>query len=433
MRLTKAMIGGAVAALAACGQRGPAEQAAPADPRTPAEAFAPAAGAAPAPSRMTAGAPIPQNLPADAVVLQRAAINDPGVIAPGAALTGVIPAGWSAAGGVVAPQSYMCSEPYLIDWRATSPDGRSSLAIFPTDGWQWSTTPMPPNCRTAELRSARDYLAARIAATVPGARILDYRERPDFAKAAHEAAKLREQMFTQAGISGQRFWAEGGEMLYAFDENGVDMRGMQGVVAVFSESTLENPMAGSQYDPLGGKPIQAGVGMTLGTFAATAPNGSLDFEEVEAVRKSFTPDPRWLAALFDLKGKIGEINAKGTTERAAIMIAGGAAATRANIAAYQQMANASIQNSRDSIDLQRGSGEIYPGSNAQDRMQRESIEAVRGVETYRDTVGGTNVQLDATYEHAWRVNNQDTYILTRDPNFNPGAYGIEATQMGAVQ
>jgi hypothetical protein len=66
-------------------------------------------------------------------------------------------------------------------------------------------------------------------------------------------------------------------------------------------------------------------------------------------------------------------------------------------------------------------------------MQRESLEAIRGVETYRDPVDGRHVQLDATYDHAWRVSNQDAYILTKDLNFNPGLYGIEATQMGVVQ
>jgi hypothetical protein len=98
------------------------------------------------------------------------------------------------------------------------------------------------------------------------------------------------------------------------------------------------------------------------------------------------------------------------------------------------LAGASIRNSNDSIAAQQPrNGEIFPGDAAGDRMQRESIEAVRGVETYHDPVGGWNVQLDANYDHAWRVNNQDAYILTKDPNFNPGEYGIEATQMGAVQ
>ena len=68
-----------------------------------------------------------------------------------------------------------------------------------------------------------------------------------------------------------------------------------------------------------------------------------------------------------------------------------------------------------------------------DRIQRESIEGVRGVETYHDPIGEVNVQLDATYDNAWRVTNDDTYILTNDPNFNPGQYNIEATQLQVLK
>jgi len=43
------------------------------------------------------------------------------------------------------------------------------------------------------------------------------------------------------------------------------------------------------------------------------------------------------------------------------------------------------------------------------------------------------VQLDATYDHAWRINDQPAYILTNDPNFNPGLYNIDAQQLRVVQ
>ena len=49
-----------------------------------------------------------------------------------------------------------------------------------------------------------------------------------------------------------------------------------------------------------------------------------------------------------------------------------------------------------------------------------------------DPVSNSPVQLDHTYGNAWRVNGQDAYILTKNPNFNPGQYGIEATQMKVI-
>jgi hypothetical protein len=378
----------------------------------------------------------PQPLPPGVVVLQRAAINDPGVIARGSALTALIPRGWTARGGVI-PAQGLCSEPYLIDWTAAAPDNRSTVSLFPTDTWQWSNTGIQSDCRKANIASVRDYLAERIAATAPGARLLDYRARPEFAKGAEEAAAIEQRRMNEAlgGMASARIWPEGGEALYAFTTNGVEMRGVMGVVALFRESTAANPMAGSpEFDPLRGQALRSITGSTLGTFNATAPAGALDFQLIETVRRSITPDPRWLDRLFALKAKIGEINVQGTAERAAIIVAGGAAATKSNIAAFQAMTNASIANSNAAFDATRPhDGGVFPGDATGDRMQRESIEAVRGVETWHDPVDNTRVQLDMTYEHAWRMHGHDAYILTRDANFNPGQYGFEATPMAVVK
>lgn len=381
----------------------------------------------------TSGAPFdPASLPEGAVVLHRAIIEDPGVIAPGPALSALIPFGWSTQGGIVAPRGG-CSEPYLVSWTAISADGKSGLGVFPTEIWQWSTFPMQSDCPNQAFASAREYLEAKARQMFPGARPLDYRDRPDFAGSAAEYAQRLLQAAQGMGLAGMRASADGGELLFAFERDGAEMRGVMGVTAVFQGMQVQNPLDGS--------PMHATTGSTLGTFVAFAPNGQLDFDLVEASRRSIVPDANWLKSLFALQQQIGQANAQATQERAAIIVAGGAEATRRNIAHYEQMARNSVQNSRDSIAIAAAgteraierTRENFPGDAAGDRMQRERIEGIRGVETYRDPVDGHNVQLDANYEHAWRVNNQDAYILTRDPNFNPGAYGIEATQMAVMQ
>ena len=53
---------------------------------------------------------------------------------------------------------------------------------------------------------------------------------------------------------------------------------------------------------------------------------------------------------------------------------------------------------------------------ASDRQQREFVESIRGVETYHEPVAGGVVQLDNSYQHAWRVGD-GSYPLTDDPNF----------------
>jgi hypothetical protein len=87
---------------------------------------------------------------------------------------------------------------------------------------------------------------------------------------------------------------------------------------------------------------------------------------------------------------------------------------------------------RNYADVSAGSSSSSTSA-TDDRMQRERIEAIRGVETYHDPLEGGTVQLDATFDHAWRINNQQSYILTNDPNFNPGQYDIDARQLAVVQ
>lgn len=370
-------------------------------------------------------------LPPGAIVLQRSVIPDPCVIGTGPAMYVLIPAGWTGRGGVEVYQQ-LCAEPFGMKWAAASPDGRSSVAIFPTEVWLWSNSQVPSDCKRGDHNNIRDYLAAKAGQMFGGARVLDYRPRADFAN----AAKVRADSFNQAaaatGNTMLTAWADGGEVLFAFNQNGTEMRGVIGASAVFYGGSLENPM--------GGEPLRTMTGGTVGTFGAFAPAGKLDFTLVEAVRKSVTPDPEWLEAYFKFQEKLGKISAQNTQQLAAMIVAGGAEATRQNISTYKAMASASIQSSKDSVASQTWrpseggvQRELFPGDLSGDRMQRENIEAVRGVETYADPVAGGNVQLDATYDHAWRINNNDAYILTNDPNFNPAQYGLEATQMGVVK
>lgn len=353
-------------------------------------------------------------LPDGAVMLQRVNIIDPGVIEATIAMTALVPQGWRTRGGVVAG-SGPCSEPYGVDWAATSPDGQSSISIFPTEVWQTSSTGLRSDCREATFSTAREYLEARVSQEFPDARVLEYHDRPDFAQSARDMVRRSQQMARQMGLP-MYGKAEGGEVLFAYRNGDREMQGLAGVSAAFYESRLSNPM--------GGPPLTSLSAATVGSFAATAPEGQLNTDLVEASRRSIVPNPAWLQKLFALQNQLGEVAVQGTRERAAIIVAGGAAATKANIESFQIASGA---------NRSAGSGELYPGEASSDRMQRASIEAIRGVDTYLDPVSNAPVQLDHTYGNAWRVTNQDAYILTKDPNFNPGQYGLEATRMKLVK
>ena len=356
-------------------------------------------------------------LPPDALMLQRVNIDDPGVIAAMPAMSVLVPMGWRSNGGVVAG-SGPCPGAYAVNWQAVAPDGKSSISIFPTEVWSAANTTDAGRCGSATFASAREYLESHVQRTFPGARILDYRDRPDYASSATEYAQQTQQQAMSMGLN-MRVRADGGEVLFAYTLDGVEMRGMEGVSAVIFNSQLPNPM--------GGAPFTSTSGATLGTFAATAPNGQLDFDIVDAARRSIVPQGPWLQKLFGVQEQLGAIAVEGTRQRAAIIVAGGAAATKANIESFQRMSGF------DRATSGAGGGELYPGESTDDRIQRRSLEAIRGVDTYMDPVSNKPVQLDHTYGNAWRVNNQDAYILTKNPNFNPGQYGIEATQMKVVR
>lgn len=355
-------------------------------------------------------------LPPDALMLQRVSIDDPGVIAAMPAMSVLVPMGWRSEGGVIAGGG-ACSGPYAVNWRAVSPDRQATVSIFPTEVWSWANTTGSGDCLRAKFANAREYLEAYVQRSFPDARIIDYRERPDYASSATEYAQQTEQRATSMGLA-MRVRADGGEILFAYSQDGVEMRGMAGVSAVVFATQLPNPM--------GGTPLMSSSGATLGSFAATAPNGKLDFDLVEATRRSIVPNGPWLQKLFALQERLGAAAVQGTRDRAAIIVAGGAAATKANIESFQRMSGF------DRATSGSGGGELYPGEATDDRIQRRSLEAIRGVDTYMDPVSNSPVQLDHTYGNAWRVNGQDAYILTKNPNFNPGQYGIEATQMKVI-
>jgi len=363
-------------------------------------------------------------LPEGVLVLKRATITDTGVIAKGAAMTLLVPDGWQTRGGIETKPN-MCSEIFGVNWTATAPDGKSSLFIFPTEGWAASNTGIASDCMAASFQSTGDYLAARIAYMYPRAKITKYTPRDDYSKAAQGYARDTQTMAQQYGFDMQ-VWADGGEMTFTYTQNGAAMEGMLAASSLFFVS--------SNYNPMGGPPLQALNGGTLGTFGATAPAGALNLQLAEAVRRSVTPNADWLQALMRISAQINRTAVQGTEQRAAMIVAGGAAATKSNIEAYRNMTAATAANGMpDPIKTGSGGTVSYTNESTNDRIQRESIEAVRGVETYYDSVGEQTVQLDATYDNAWRVTNNDTYILTNDPNFNPGAYDIQATQMKVLK
>ncbi len=353
-------------------------------------------------------------LPDGTMMLQRVNIMDPGIIAPTTALTALVPHGWTTRGGIVASGS-VCDEAYAVDWSATSPDGLSMIAILPTATWQTTNNELPSLCRDGSFSTARAYLDAWLTKAFPEASGIAYRDRPDFAQSAAEIVERSQRVGQRTGLP-YLGTADGGELTFSYQRDGKAMRGVVGVSAVIYTGRLISPRTGA--------PMNLLSGVTLGSFLATAPDGRLNVDLIEAARRSITPNREWMAKAFAVPTQLAESLLRGTRERAAIIVAGGTAVTEASLAPSSTGGGASAGASSDPA-ASRASGSLAAPDT--------SLSVARGVDTYLDPVSNTPVQLDRTYGNAWRVTNQESYILSKDPNFDPGKYGLEATRMKVVK
>ncbi|MFC3705134.1 hypothetical protein ACFOOL_10235 [Devosia honganensis] len=329
-----------------------------------------------------------------------------------AALRGFIPSGWRSEGGLTWGDP--CNAyGYNVNWTARSPDGRYGLGFFPSLGWGRGEF---SNCRQTPFTSLEDLLTYEAQAIWPDARMIDFRRRPDIVGGQAVPAEFPGLGISAPGISMQS-WLDAGEAMFAFTgSDGQDMRGAILGSALFSRSVLDPAASGLMIDPslFPGLPMPAPPpaqtflgGSSEWSFVVWAPAGHLDLAASEAIRKSFLPTGEWSDFILQHRAVIDGQNIQGAAERAEI----------------RRRTNAEI------------AGIIMDGYNErmaiQDRMHRETMEAVRGVETYLDT-SGRPVQLDYNYRNAWQL--QDgSYFLTNDDNFNPNSvFNMDGRQLQAA-
>lgn len=355
-------------------------------------------------------------LPKGAYQVQVAVIPDSNTHAPAARV--LIPTGWTSQGVMQwtnAPPG--CADPAVFSWTAKSPDGKSTFQLFPNELWSFSNTSQS-QCAYGEFMDMQSYLTAQVQRNVRGATNLQYRKRPDLLEPQREDIAFKQQLVNNSGL-GMRFWPDAGELTYSYTENGVKMKGVIGGSARFYLNEV--------FNPLGGAPLRGLNAQTNSTYAASFPADQFDTQLVEGMRKSIKLDNKWAANYMELLLRMSNAQTQGVRDRATIIIASGQAMTQATIARNNAAANAAV--AKTYADPSPKSSSSSSSGDDGDRQQRERIESIRGVETYDDPVYGGTVQLDNTYDHAWRVNNNDSYILTNDPNFNPGLYNIDAQQL----
>ena len=319
---------------------------------------------------------------------------------PMAASTMFIPHGWQTTGGVEWGNEHACTNGYNFNWMAVSPDGSSSITVLPQFKWEannYRAPPSTPGCSFAPYTNVQAYLQAVVQRWRPGARILDFRRRADL-----ESRMAQLNVSQPTAMGDLRTWVEGGEMLFAFEQQGRDMRGSVSALVIFSVSRTN---AGS-----GMGVMEALNAMALPAYGVIAPNGQLNLAFYEALRQTIKTNPQWEQRLSNHNLAIARVAREEGAKRAAI-----------------------IAKSNDEISrIREQAWNSYNESS--DRRAREFGELIRGVETYSDAnaPGGT-VELSHYYDNAWRLND-GSYVLSNDVNFDPGRdLGVDGQRLEAVK
>lgn len=336
-------------------------------------------------------------LPPGVYRMQLAKMIDPnGFKQPMVAATAMIPVGWQANGGVVWQTGGMCGNGYTFDWRATSPDGAMVANVFPGMSWTWtnfSAGVSGTGCPTLQITSVQQYLQHLVRQSRPGARILDFRPRPDIQQSFKQLERVDAMPMGE-----MRTWVEAGEVLIGYNERGRELRESAAAVVIFFSSRMQGARPGETMDAL--------TAQALPGFAFRAPDGQLDFKLAETIRTSIKLAPEWEKRINAHNNKIAQTNITEARKRAKIT-----AQTYDEIRQMQQ----------DSWEYRQ---------KVQDRSAREFSETIRDVETYDDPMSPTGqIQLSSQYDSAYRLND-GTYVLTDDPSFNPYAvFGQDATKL----
>ncbi len=307
-----------------------------------------------------------------------------------------VPAGWQTQGQVVWQNKTTPCGPNAVhvDWATFSPDGSRVMHILPAETWMGNNLPMAgtqQDCPNVGMTNVRDYLQWYLQRNRPNARILEYRDRPDIIK---DSLHLNDTQ--RIGNSETRSWIEAGEVLIAYEVGGVEVRETIAIPTFFIHNRMPDAMGGVMEILT----ISAMPGL-----ASRAPAGELDFQLIETVRSSIKADPQWQAAMFEHQRKMNEINAKGSRDRHNI-----------NMETIRAVGEINSQ--------------IYENRTASsDRMHHQTIQAIRGVDTYADPTTHERFELPYTHENAWRLDD-GTFILTNDANFEPYRdLGLDGRQM----
>jgi hypothetical protein len=323
-------------------------------------------------------------------------IDRTGFEKPTVAASMFVPVGWPTQSEVLWNMNLDCGAPQSLRLRAIAPDGSARFELMPGESWSASNyIGKPDKCQTASFRDAREYLQAWVQRHRPGARLLDFRSRPDRSVAATEQ---------QMPMMVTRIWTDSGQVLIGYEMNGREMR--ETVVTDVQFTSLQSTMPG------GNGSMGSLMGRSLSIMSWRAPEGKLELRHVDAVIDSLRMGKEWKSRRDQL-----QLDLNGGTIAVGRVI--GDIHAKTGMDALKAIGQRGQEAAKSRAELTEINAATYRATQASiDRQHVETIKSIRGVENYRQPNGGGVVELSNLYRHAWQLKD-GSYALTDNPNFNP--------------
>jgi hypothetical protein len=321
------------------------------------------------------------------------------------AITMLIPSDWTFESQVEYGKA-TCGALFNLSFRASSPDGKTGIELFPAYSWQWADDQMSrnmmqqtnqqnaqfrrPGCDLMQTMSAADFLGKVVAPKVrPGFRAHGAEHLPDAHEEVMQTNRQLQQQMQQLGLRG-KVTMDDARLKISYERNGVAFdEWLTAVVTVRA-----TPVPVYNRGQMGQSVSYQEQAQRL--FALRAPAGQLEAQQrlYELVLSTMRIEPEWQGRVNQVQGNIQAINQKGVADRAAIQ---------------RKSAEDTAQIRHDMYEHQQ---------RAQDEGHQQFSQTLRGVETYKDPSSGEKVELDSRYGHAWSNGNGE-YILSESPNYDP--------------
>ena len=352
----------------------------------------------------------------DYQVFNRIRISDKTAFAePVEAFSLLIPQKWTAGGEVLwNPPGSSCAGTNRY-FNASSPDGRYSFKILPNYTFSYASDPYliqvmqqvsGGTCGVGEPMDAANYVLQILRPQLENFEILESNPNPEaVAKLLAGESESRREM-SNYGVNNLQYHASAVNTKVRWPDGSLGW-------IMCSVLTMENSSA-NYY-----------TGQVDKIYTSTAANQVVfKFPEREAekaekllavIMGSIRTNQAW-------KQSVGEfwVAARQNSHQQHLgQMRMSAERHRQSMATIRQMGEASLargQQRMDEMDSQMRQWEARQQSS--DRIHSSFIKSIREVENYRDPSG--TYELQSGYSQAWSGSDGNTFILSNDPNFNPG-------------